>query len=45
VQPTANEFDVLVVAVYWSAGLFGALGIISLARRLLGTRSRDIIGA
>jgi surface polysaccharide O-acyltransferase-like enzyme len=45
VQPTINEFDILVIAGYWSAGLFGALGVISLARRLLGPRSRDVIGA
>jgi fucose 4-O-acetylase-like acetyltransferase len=45
VQPSVNEFDILVIAAYWSAGLFGALGVISLARRLLGPRSRDVIGA
>jgi len=45
VQSTVNEFDILVIAGYWSAGLFGALGVISLARRLLGARSRDVIGA
>ncbi len=45
VQPAVDEFDVLIVAGYWSAGLFGALGIVALARWLLGPRSRDIIGA
>jgi surface polysaccharide O-acyltransferase-like enzyme len=45
VQPAVNEFDVLVIAGYWSAGLFGSLAVIAVARRLLGSRSRDVIGA
>jgi peptidoglycan/LPS O-acetylase OafA/YrhL len=45
VQPAANEFDVFVIAGYWSAGLLGSLGVIAVARLLLGRRSRDVIGA
>jgi surface polysaccharide O-acyltransferase-like enzyme len=45
VQAVANEFDALVVACYWSAGLFGALAVIAAARSLLGSRSRDVVGA
>ena len=45
VQPAANEFDVFLIAGYWSAGLLGSLGVIALARSLLGRRSRDVIGA
>lgn len=45
VQPAVNEFDALVIAGYWSAGLLGALAVITLVRWLLGPRSRDFIGA
>jgi len=45
VQPAVNEFEALVIAGYWSAGLFGALALITLVRWLLGPRSRDVIGA
>jgi surface polysaccharide O-acyltransferase-like enzyme len=45
VQPTVNEFDALVIASYWSAGLLGSLAVIGVARSLLGSRSRDVIGA
>lgn len=44
-QPAINEFDPLVIAAYWSAGLLGSMGIIALVRMLFGSRSRDIIGA
>jgi peptidoglycan/LPS O-acetylase OafA/YrhL len=45
VQPAVNEFDALVIGGYWSAGLFGSLAVIAVARWLLGSRSRDVIGA
>jgi peptidoglycan/LPS O-acetylase OafA/YrhL len=45
VRPVWNEFDPLVVGAYWSAGLLGSLAVITLARALLGARSRDVIGA
>ncbi len=45
VQPAVNKFDVLVIGGYWSAGLFGSLAVIAVARWLLGSRSRDLIGA
>jgi len=45
IQPAVNEFDILVIAAYWSAGLLGSLAVITMARSLLGPRSRDIIGA
>jgi surface polysaccharide O-acyltransferase-like enzyme len=45
IQQTPNEFDALVVGAYWGAGLFGALAIIAAVRLLMGTRSREIIGA
>jgi len=45
VRPPLREFDIFVVAGYWSAGLFGAFAVIVTLRALLGQRSRDIIGA
>lgn len=45
IHPAAREFDVLVVAVYWGAGLFGPLGVITFVRQAVGPRSRDVIGA
>jgi surface polysaccharide O-acyltransferase-like enzyme len=45
VQPAVGEFDLVVIAIYWSAGLFGSLGVIGATRALLGARSRDVIGA
>ena len=45
VTPAAKEFDVVVIAAYWSAGLVGSLAVIGLVRELLGPRSRDVIGA
>ena len=45
VTPAVNVFDVWVIGGYWSAGLLGSLGVIALARRALGRRSRDVIGA
>ncbi len=44
-KPAIGQFDVLVIGGYWASGLIGALAVIGLARTLLGTRSRDIIGA
>lgn len=45
VRPAAETFDLPVVVFYWSAGLFGSLGVIALSRRAFGPRSRDFIGA
>jgi peptidoglycan/LPS O-acetylase OafA/YrhL len=45
ILPARHEFDLVAVATYWCAGLFGALGLVALARAVLGARSRDVIGA
>ena len=44
-QPDPGSFDLPVVAIEWSAGLFGSISLSALSRRVLGRRSRDIIGA
>jgi peptidoglycan/LPS O-acetylase OafA/YrhL len=45
IQPAANKLDGAFVAATWFGGLIGALLLIRLARAVLGTRSRDVIGA
>jgi len=45
VTPAVGQFDALVIAGYWAAGLLGSLALIAAARRIFGRLSRDIIGA
>jgi hypothetical protein len=43
--PAPGQFEPFAVLVPWAAGLGGSLLLIALARRLLGDRSRSVIGA
>ena len=45
VRATSQSFVPVVIVVYWSAGVVGALAVIGLARALLGPRSRDVVVA
>ncbi|MEN8183423.1 MAG: acyltransferase [Myxococcota bacterium] len=45
VQAGSGAFAPAVIGLYWGAGVAGSLALIWLARRTLGPRSRDVVGA
>jgi surface polysaccharide O-acyltransferase-like enzyme len=45
IRANSEAFSPPVIGLYWAAGVAGSLAVIWAARRLLGPRSRDVVGA